>query len=270
MGGFQSTQTKVIMKEINQTIESSITNVTNATRQVCDGTNTLTLSNCTECTSCTYNDIDISQNITSKCTQISKNSFKGNTTFVNNIVTNMKNVITQNLKNKAGFIATGLSIQISGAKTVEQIENQITETINTNLVNTCEDVTNLYNNKTIQLCGNWDRLNASQDIGIVAYNSCVNKTIITAMLKNKVLSNFYNKTNQKLLAQESGVFSGLTGIAIIIALVVVALLILSTFGKKKDTTSDTTDDTSGNSIPLSKISSAPATAPATAPAITEN
>jgi len=226
MGSAQSNATKQILSDYTNVVNSTVTNVYSNASSSCGAINNFSLETGKDCPFEMINGtFDIGQTAGTKCNLDSKNVTDLSATFLTQLTNNTKQFIEQNEQNKQGWFATAFSLQIQDAANVQQVMSLISNSFSLNFTSLCSSVANAFNNATVNLCGyfNHTTFNFQQNAFVTALTSCVNQNVINIWTSNAILNNLSQKTDQKLLSEQSGV--DFTRIFIIIGIIVAILLI---------------------------------------------
>lgn len=207
------------------------------------------------------NDGDLNITQQASCIQSlnSDNINKLTATFTNEILNKLQQHIGQQEQNKQGWFATAFSFQINDASNTQEVMNQINTQINANFNNTCSAVAEAFNKGTVLLCGTYNNsnININQNAAITALTSCINQNIVNVWTQNKVLNELWQKTDQKLASEQSGLdlkwlwitLGIILALAIIIGLI--SLFVKLSKSNKTTTTSTMTKTTTTSVKPIS-------------------
>lgn len=212
MGSVQSTVTKQTLSDFTSTVNKTIMKSVNVSEAKCGTQNSLTVNYCQcpsgspfqFCSEVTGN-FTSNQVADSSCKVIATSTFDTTSSFVNDTQKTVKNFIENNLQNKQGFFATGLSIDSVYNNNKNKLITDISNEMEITLSNTCKSYANANNVGIYTFCGRIDgSINLDQNATSISMTSCVNKAVIDAFSSNTDLTNFYNSTNNKLKTQQSG------------------------------------------------------------------
>lgn len=205
----QSNVTKQIMSNYTKIVNETVMDVYNDAASTCQSGNMMNI----ETGGGQYCDfeiingsININQTAGTNCKLDSTNVNNLSTNFTTQLINKTKQFIQQDAQNKQGWFATGFSLQISDATTVDQIMTQITNETKANFINKCSSVNTALNNGIAKLCGTYDgsSFNFNQNALITSITSCINQNVVDSWTNNSVLNNFWMQTDQKLASTQSG------------------------------------------------------------------
>lgn len=209
MGNVQVNETRQILSDYTKIVNDVVNSVYNTAISQCTAGNTLSIQtggvDCPfEFTNGTFN---IFQVAGTNCTLTSSNISQLGTTLKNEIQNKTQQFLEQQSQNEQGWLAVALSLQINQATNVTEITNQIFNSINNNIINSCSSVSNALNTGQLKLCGvyNGATFNINQNATVTALTSCVNQAVINTFVNNPVLNDLVQKTEQKLKSKQEGI-----------------------------------------------------------------
>lgn len=225
MGNFQSTKTREFISKVTDIVNEVCTKVTNDSLAECVSTNVFKeyISPPPDCVLSGVT-INIGQSAKSFCTLDSV----ANTKITQEIATELKEKLDQLIKtevqNKQGFLATGLSIQITDTEVQQQILDSITNRITQDIRNGCKSVSRAWNQGELAIYGCFKdtTIEVQQNATSQALASCIMETIATTAVGNQTLAQIVQEADTKLASEQQG----LSSVLWIILLIVGALLIL--------------------------------------------
>lgn len=147
-----------------------------------------------------------------------------NQQFKTQVTSALTSFIQSQANSSEGWLATAITVEVQGANTAEEIATQITNSFNDNVSVVCKEDASSSANGELDLCGVWDTstINFNQSASTTALANCVTRTIITAFSTNSVLQELYEKTEQAVKQQSSGIDT--VFIYLIVGIVVVCIV----------------------------------------------
>lgn len=212
----------------------------------CNSTNTLSITTGRGCEFVVVGDanFNIDQTASSSCTSIAESKTDVESVVKANITDTIQQYLEQAQKNKQGFIATGLSAQVSQASNISELGTRITNKINATSDQKCDAISRSFNSSVLDLCGAYGRnLNADvrQNALAQVYQSCTMDMIISAFQEDEILRDFAQTAIQKQASEQKGldsIFNGffliIAGAIVLVVLVIILILVFSGSGGKKD------------------------------------
>ena len=168
------------------------------------------------------------QTATSNCTLQEVDTINQSASFKNTIETTTLDFITQQLKNKQGFLATAFSIASNKDITQSDVANAISNYFQQSIAESCSNYIDSTNQYDVAICGFYYKptFDNNQNAIVTGATSCVNDITIKAFTYDTTLNTFYNNTLQALKNKQAGATGFLVTIAVIIIAVIVLLVLL--------------------------------------------
>ena len=171
---------------------------------------------------------NIDQNVNADCSLDDSNINQTSVTFRNTVTNKTKQFIDQNAQNKQGWFATAFSFQISGASNSTQVTNKIANSFRGSVTDICRQEASAMNSAEVLLCGiyNASAFTMDQNATVTGLTSCINRNVTNVFTSDAALNELWQKTDQKLASEQTGLGGALMWIiiAIVAGIILIAII----------------------------------------------
>jgi len=184
--------------------------------------------------------VNITQNANNTCSLTGDLTQEINDQITNKLSSNINQWLKSNASANNGFLGFGISIAASEGINDVELSNMISNTLTTNLKQTCSSVLDASNKGKVYFCGDYPNgINIIQNAVNSNLTSCIINNTVIAVTKNEVLNDIVQKAAAQANASNEGVGSLFSWVkwlilagVILAALIIVGVLLYFIFGSK--------------------------------------
>lgn len=217
MGAQQSAMQKLV-NDISNDVTTTITNTTyNKSAVSCISSQNANIENHGSCVR-----VEIDQNAQNLCSLNSQFLTDNKSQISTTITDKVNNAIKQEQNIKQGFLAAGFANQISEQDVSNSISNVISNSVNSDTLNTCSAYSNLSQTATIKNYGSALVCKINQDSINQAVSNCFAKTANDSIVNNSVANTLDNTLSQSQKIVQEGIASALMALAALLLILVLS------------------------------------------------
>ena len=249
---FQSSDTQQTLNDFNKVVNDAVFNVVTEGSTNCSAVNELTIQTGFFPTSVSpdgtityaqcvppniFNGININQSAVSRCNL----TVQATNTLEQNVQTRLtqdiKQWISTSLTNNQGWLAIAASIAIANNTTLDNISNDIANSLSANITTKCNAYIQASNRAVFTLCGEIPGgINVNQNVLQTNLTNCLINNTVTAFQSNNIAQNIAQQTDTRLANSQEGLSTIakwlIIGAIVLGAIIVIGLVLFFIFGNK--------------------------------------